>query len=345
MAEDPYRVLAVAPDAPHAEIKRAFRKLARQYHPDRNPGDAAAEERFKAIQSAWEKVETTEKRQAFDEEQRMEQAFGSFSSAQNVDFGGGMDINDMLRAFMGGNTRAGDPFQGMGGAAIFESGGQVRHTPGHGAPSRGARRGAGATPSQTTVPAKGSHIESPLDIDMEMAGKGGEVKFTLSRLKRCSQCNGKSHGTTTRCASCNGLGVYRRASKFTVKIPSNATHGQQLRLPKMGNDHPTGPAGDLIITLRIDAEEGRRWEDDRLVQEVAIPYSTLMLGGSVRIHTPAGSIVEVKVPAASRMGDRRRLVKQGYGGGDLDIEFTLAEGDDLTKEQQAALDELRRSGL
>ena len=113
----------------------------------------------------------------------------------------------------------------------------------------------------------------------------------------------------------------------------------------MGNEHTSVPSGDLIITLRVDAEEGRRWEDDKLVQEVPIPYSTLMLGGSVRIHTPAGSIVEVKVPPVSRIGDRRRLPNQGFGGGDLDIEFTLAEGDDLTDEQQAALDELRRSGL
>ncbi len=336
MAEDPYRVLGVSPDAPHAEIKRAFRKLARQYHPDRNPGDAAAEERFKAIQNAWEKVETTEKRQAFDEEQRMEQAFGGFTSGQNVDFGGGVDINDMLRAFMGGSPRGGDPFQGMGGATVFDSSGGAHRSTGRARPAAQQPRPA---------PAKGSDIESPLDIDMEMAAKGGEVQFTLSRLKRCSQCDGKSHGTTARCASCNGLGVNRRSSKFTVKVPKNAKHGQQLRLPKMGNDHPSAPSGDLIITLRVDAEEGRRWEDDKLVQEVLIPYSTLMLGGSVRIHTPAGSIVEVKVPPASRIGDRRRLPNQGFGGGDLDIEFTLAEGDDLTDEQQAALDELRRSGL
>ncbi len=336
MAEDPYRVLGVSPDAPHAEIKRAFRKLARQYHPDRNPDDAAAEERFKAIQNAWEKVETTEKRQAFDEEKRMEQAFGGFTSEQNVDFGGGIDINDMLRAFMGGSPRGGDPFQGMGGATVFDSSGGVH---------RSAGRARPAPQQSRPPPAKGGNIESPLDIDMEMAAKGGEVQFTLSRLKRCSQCEGKSHGTTSRCASCNGLGVNRRSSKFTVKVPSNAKHGQQLRLPKMGNDHPSGPSGDLIITLRVDAEEGRRWEDDKLVQEVPIPYSTLMLGGSVRIHTPAGSIVEVKVTPASRIGDRRRLPNQGFGGGDLDIEFTLAEGDDLTDEQQAALDELRRSGL
>ena len=94
---DPYRTLGVSKDAPHAEIKRAFRKLARQYHPDRNPDDSAAEERFKAVQSAWEKLETPEKRRQFDEEQQMKQAFGGMGGIPGGMGGmGGMGLDDNL---------------------------------------------------------------------------------------------------------------------------------------------------------------------------------------------------------------------------------------------------------
>jgi DnaJ-class molecular chaperone len=113
----------------------------------------------------------------------------------------------------------------------------------------------------------------------------------------------------------------------------------------MGNEHPTGEPGDLTVTLRIDAEEGRRWEGEHLIQEVAVPYSTLMLGGEIRVLTPVGKTVSVKVAAETRIGDRKRLPKMGYAGTDLDIEFTLDEPESLTPAQKAALAALRDTGM
>ena len=113
----------------------------------------------------------------------------------------------------------------------------------------------------------------------------------------------------------------------------------------MGNEHPSGEPGDLTVTLRIDAEEGRRWEGEHLIQEVALSYSTLMLGGDVRVSTPAGKTVSVKVSAATRIGDRKRLPKMGYAGADLDIEFILDELESLSSLQKAALESLRDAGL
>ena len=130
-----------------------------------------------------------------------------------------------------------------------------------------------------------------------------------------------------------------------MKVPPNAQHGQQLRLRKMGHEHPEGDSGDLLITLRLDAKEGRRWEDGRLVQEVPVPITTLLLGGKVRISTPAGKRVQIEVQEGTRIGDRRRLQGNGHSGGPLDIEFTLAETDELTSEQKEALERLRDSGL
>jgi curved DNA-binding protein len=113
----------------------------------------------------------------------------------------------------------------------------------------------------------------------------------------------------------------------------------------MGHEHPEGDPGDLRITLRLDAQEGRRWEEGRLVQEVPIPVTTLLLGGNVRISTPAGKRVQIDVPEGTRIGDRRRLQGHGHSGGPLDIEFILAEPNTLSKSQRKALERLKDSGL
>ena len=303
---DPYRTLGVSKDAPHAEIKRAFRKLARQYHPDRNPDDSAAEERFKAVQSAWEQLETPEKRRQFDEEQQMKQVFGGMGGMPGGM--GGTGIDDLIQQFMSGAARRQpSPFAGHPRAA----------------------------PQGT----KGADISAPLDIEIERALEGGKVQFTHNRLVRCSECSARG------CAHCTNLGVRRKKTRLTLNVPKGAKHGQQLKLPKMGNEHPTGEPGDLTVTLRIDAEEGRRWEGEHLVQEVAVSYSTLMLGGEVRVSTPVGKTVSVKVAPATRIGDRKRLPKMGFAGADLDIEFTLDEPESLTPSQREALEALRDAGM
>jgi len=317
MAEDPYRVIGVSKDATDAEIKRAYRKLARQYHPDRNPGDAAAEERFKAIQSAYEAVGSAEARNEYDQRSRMEEIFQGSNSQSNF---GGVDLGDIFSQFMGGRGSAAPGFDFR-----FEQNANLRQ------------------PAQQRT--KGADIETGLDISLNQAVSGTEVKFSHRRMKRCSKCKGSSFGTSRRCITCNGTGVQTRGSTLTVKVPPGTEHGHLLRLKGMGHEHPEGDAGDLLITLRLDAEEGRRWEEGRLIQEVKLPYSTLLLGGKVRIMTPMGKRVEIEVPEGSKIGDRRRLQGHGHSGGPLDIEFTLAEPEDLSEAQRRALEELRDSRL
>ena len=316
MAEDPYQALGVSKDATDAEIKRAYRKLARQYHPDRNPGDAAAEERFKAIQSAHETIGSADARREHDQRRRMEDMFGS-GGFQGNPFGGGfggVDLGDIFSQFMGG--------RGSGGGFSQQQ-----------------------PPREDGPKPRGADIEAGLDISLEQALRGTEVKFSHRRLKRCDKCAGSSFGRSKRCTPCNGTGVQTKGSTLTVKVPAKAQHGQQLRLRKMGHEHPEGDTGDLLIKLRLDAKEGRRWEDGRLVQEVPVEITTLLLGGKVRISTPAGKRVQIEVQEGTRIGDRRRLQGHGHSGGPLDIEFTLAEADELTSEQKEALETLRDSGL
>lgn len=331
MGEDPYRVLGVSKDATDAEIKRTYRKLARQHHPDRNPGDAAAEERFKAIQAAYDQIGTAAARKEYDQQIRMEEMFarggGGFSGFggsggfRGGGFGGGQgfDFSDILNQFMGGMGGAEQQFQRQ---------------------SRQQARQSQPPPVQ-----KGPDIEAGIDISLEQALSGTKIEFGHRRLRICERCEGNSFNSRKPCPKCSGKGVETRSSTITVSVPSGAQHGQQLRLKKMGHEHPQGEAGDLLITIRLDAEEGRRWEGGKLIQEVPIPYSKLILGGAVRIRTPAGKRVQIEVAERTRIGDRRRLAGHGHNGGPLDIEFVLAEPDKISKQQKKALDNLKESGL
>ena len=294
---DPYRVLGIDTSSSDAEIKRAYRRLARQHHPDRNPGDSASEDRFKSIQAAFDEIGTPEKRQQYDEQQRFRRmGFGS----------SGMGMEDILRQMMGN--------------AQFSSSPQ---------------------PSQ----AKGIDIELGIDIDTEIAEKGGKIPFVLSRLRRCKKCEGRSSSSGLSCPDCGGRGVQRRESTVTVNIPKGVEQGHKLRLRKMGNEHPTGFPGDLTLIVRIDPGEDRRWESNRLIQTVSVPYTTLLLGGEVNLTTPTGRKIRLSIDAGSLPGDRRRIPKEGIGGAPFDIELSLEEPGPLSDEMNETLHRLRDMGL
>ena len=294
MAEkDPYSVLGVSKGASDGEIKRAFRKKARQFHPDRNPDDSLAEAKFKEVQAAYETIGDASKRQEFDQKKRMENMFGGGGRSP---FGGGMGggFEDMIGQMFGGQQQ--NPFQQR-------------------------RRQPQAQP-------KGTDVHVSVDIDFSTAETGGEIQFQAQRLK---------------------VGANNVASKvnqnFRIRLKPGEQHGTVKRLKQQGNEHPQGSSGDLHVTIRIDAGEGRRWENGILIQEIAIPFSTMMLGGKVKIELPNGKSGLLKVAENSQPGDRRRMNGAGYNGGDLDLEFVLNELEELTNEQKAAIEALRELGL
>ena len=304
MAEaDPYRVLGVSKNAADAEIKRAFRKKARQFHPDRNPDNASAEAKFKQVQAAYDKIGTAQGRIEYDQQQQMSNLFGGGAGGM-----GGAGFEDMLGQMFGGGGRRGAQFAGMGGNPF-------------GSQSRGRQQQQSQRP-------KGRDINVSIDITTKEAADGGTFSFTFKRLKP------------------NQMGTMEAKSvTLQTQLKAGVTHGTIKRMKGQGNDHPQGDSGDVILTVRIDAGEGRFWDGDVLVQEVNTPYSTLALGGKVKVTLPSGKEGLLKVPPNTQVGDRRRMSKAGLSGGDLDLEFVLIENEKLSKEQIKALEALRESGL
>ena len=310
MSEDPYIVLGVSRDATDAEIKRAYRRLARQHHPDRNPNDAAAEERFKSIQSAYDNIGSTEARHRFDEAQRMEDFFKNGRKPRSTGFAG-FEMPDILSQMFNTSRSTSETSRNSSGRAVE----------------------------------RGSDIRSGLDLKYSAADIGCSIEFDHQRLKICPKCKGSSFGTTRTCGGCDGKGVRSRRSTITVKIPPNSKHGQKIRMKGLGHDHPRGKSGDLILTIRIDAEEGRRWEGGRLIQTVKVPYSTLILGGKCDIRTPIGNSIRIDVMPGTQIGDRRRIPGMSFDKADLDIEFSLEDKLNLTESQREILERLRNEGL
>ena len=297
-------MLGVSKDASDAEIKRAFRKKARQFHPDRNPGDAGAEAKFKQVQAAHEKIGSTEARREYDQQQQMANMFGGARGGNPFGgMGGGFEdvLGQMFSGGMGG-SRGGSPFGGMGGRP--------------------------RQPSQRPSRPKGSDIKVSIDISVAEAEKGGTFSFTFKRLKP------------------NSIGTMEpKTVTMKTKLEPGVKHGTVKRMKGQGHDHPEGDSGDVLLTIRIDAGEGYYWDGDSLIQEVQTAYSTLMLGGKVKVKLPSGKEGLLAVPANTQVGDRRRMTGAGIQGGDLDLEFVLMETEELTDEQRDALEKLSKTGL
>lgn len=172
---------------------------------------------------------------------------------------------------------------------------------------------------QARPQAKAAPINVGLDISLEQAAEGGQFEFSFKRFKK------------------QGTNMETKRTTMKLRLDAGATHGTTKTIKGQGHDHPEGERGDVVVTVRIDAGEAFRWEGNALVQEVPVPYSVLMLGGKVSVRLLSGKVGRLAVDPLTQVGDRRRMAKAGYNGGDLTLEFTLAEHEALTDAQRAAL--------
>ncbi|PIE59793.1 MAG: integrase [Desulfobulbus propionicus] len=316
MAAEYYEILGVAKTATADEIKKAYRKLALKYHPDKNPGNAEAEKKFKEISEAYAVLSDAEKRKQYD-------TFGSAGFHQRYsqeDIFRGFDINDILNQF---------GFGSMGGGGFrttFRTGSQG------GSPfdsffSQGAAGGPGcAGGRRRPQPAKGVDLTFELRISLEDVLNGAEKNVRLRH---------------------NGS-----AKNVTVKIPKGIETGKRLRLSGKGSPSASGgPSGDLFLKIQVEDHPVFKRSGDDLTMEKRIPFSQACLGTSLEVTTLEGKKFNVKVPAGVQQEAKLRIKGYGLpmgpagGRGDLYVKIAIQIPKTLTPEQEVAINSLAEVSL
>ncbi|MEU2505083.1 molecular chaperone DnaJ [Streptomyces sp. NPDC007863] len=366
--KDYYKVLGVPKDATEAEIKKAYRKLARENHPDANKGDAKAEERFKEISEANDVLGDPKKRKEYDEARAL---FGNGGFRAGGPGGAGSFNFDL-----------GDLFGGaQGGAGGFGGGGGIGDVFG-GLFNRGG--GAGAR----TQPRRGQDIESEVTLSFTEAIEGATVPLRMSSQQPCTACSGTGdkNGTPRVCPTCVGTGQVSRGSgggfsltdpcvdckgrgliaenpcevckgsgrakssrTMQVRIPAGVFDGQKIRLRGKGAPGERGgPSGDLFVVVHVDAHPVFGRKDDNLTVTVPVSFVEAALGGEIKVPTLGGPAVTLKLPAGTPNGRTMRArgkgaVRKDGTRGDLLVTVEVAVPAELDDKAREALETYREA--
>ncbi|MFI8324738.1 molecular chaperone DnaJ [Streptomyces sp. NPDC085529] len=364
--KDYYKVLGVPKDATDAEIKKAYRKLARENHPDANKGDTKAEERFKEISEANDVLGDPKKRKEYDEARAL---FGNGGFRAGGPGAGGSFNFDL-----------GDLFGGaQGGAGGFGGGGGLGDVFG-GLFNRGG--GAGTR----TQPRRGQDIESEVTLSFTEAIEGATVPLRMSSQQPCTACSGTGdkNGTPRVCPTCVGTGQVSRGSgggfsltdpcvdckgrgliaenpcevckgsgrakssrTMQVRIPAGVSDGQKIRLRGKGAPGERGgPHGDLFVVVHVDAHPVFGRKDDNLTVTVPVSYVEAALGGEIKVPTLGGPAVTLKLPAGTPNGRTMRArgkgaVRKDGTRGDLLVTVEVAVPKELDDKAREALEQYR----
>jgi molecular chaperone DnaJ len=348
---DYYEILSVERTATDGEIKSAYRKLALKYHPDRNPGDTQAEERFKECAEAYAILADSEKRAAYDRfgHAGVSSAAGAggfdpsvFTGFEDI-LGGLGDIFGFGDIF-GGGRRRGGPQRGRDLRydleISFEESAQGSETtiqiPRE--ENCDACKGSGAAPG--TQPAVCNLCRGQGQVRTQQGF------FTVART--CPQCRGTGKTITKPCTSCRGAGRVSAERKIKVRIPPGIATGQQLRLQGEGEaGYAGGPAGSLYVVVHVQEHEYFRRDGMNLFCEVPVNYPTVALGGEIEVPTLDG-VETVKVPEGTQTGTTLRLRGKGMpdvngrGRGDLFATVQVRTPKKLTKEQRQTIEQLAK---
>ncbi len=338
--KDYYETLGVAKSAEAEEVRKAYRKLARKYHPDLNPGDKAAEERFKNVQEAYDILSDDEKRKTYDQYGFYSPnippngAGGASGGSAGPGFGG-FDFAEYMRqqqqAGAGAQTDEGDTPGGGSFRDIF-----------------GSFFGGGRARQGTPQPERGSDLEYGLNVDFWQAIRGTQVKLNISRQETCPTCHGSGaagsnvavcpecdgSGTVTQmagamkfnltcprcggtgrlknaCPTCRGEGRVSHPDTVEVRIPQGVAAGSRLRVAGKGNAGVAGgPAGDLYITIRVEEHPFFKRSGDNIDVQVPLSVSEAGLGAKIEVPTIDGRAL-LKIPQGTQNGQKFRLRDKG----------------------------------
>jgi molecular chaperone DnaJ len=362
MADDFYKTLGVAKSANEDELKKAYRKLAMQYHPDRNPGNAEAERKFKEINEAYDVLKDAQKRAAYDRFGHAAFTQGGGNAAGGGaahDFSGSFSdiFEDLFSEFTGGRRNGGARGGQGGGAAGGARGADLRYN--LDISLEDAFKGKQQTIKVTTSAAcstcsgsgaqAGTKPETCGTCDGRGTVRAQQGFFTIER--GCPTCAGSGKIIKTPCKACAGSGTERKEKSLNVTIPPGVEEGTRIRLAGEGEaGYRGGPAGDLYIFLSVRLHKIFRREGANIHCHVPIPMTTSALGGSIEVPTIDGGRVKVSIPAGTQSGHQFRLRGKGMSilrsnaTGDMYIEVHVETPVHLSKKQKELLAEFDKAG-
>jgi molecular chaperone DnaJ len=313
--KDYYATLGVAQSATAKEITKAYRKLARQYHPDTNPNNAAAEEKFKEVSSAYDVLGDEEKRKEYDEVRRSGSSGGGFRMDPN--FSGGEGFGDIFSQTLDFS----DAVQGLTTELHITSEAQCT-----GCNGSGARQGT--TPKRCpTCQGRGS-VEDNQGV------------FAFS--SPCPQCSGRTVIIEYPCAGCRGTGREMRPRDVNVRIPAGVADGQRIRLKGRGTPGMNGgPAGDLFVLCHVAAHKIFGRDGSHLTVRLPITFAEAALGADIEVPTLSGEAVTLRLKAGTQSGSRHRVKGKGIASakttGDLIVSVDVVVPTELTDDQKDAV--------
>jgi DnaJ-class molecular chaperone len=333
--KDYYSILGIPKNAPDKDVKAAYRKMARKYHPDVNPGNKGAEARFKEVNEAFEVLSDVDKRKKFDQygsdfenaeayararQQAQQQAQQQYGSAGR---GGRGTPNTTYEASDMGDLNE-----------VFES---LLKGFGSGGTRAGGRR----------APRRGQDIEHQVDVTLEEAYNGTRRVMELQAEQVCATCQGQGRTKSGVCQQCRGAGRVIKPRRLEVKIPAGVKEGSRVRIAGEGEQGVGGTPGDLFIVIKVAPHALFKREGDDLLVDVPVSLVAAVLGGEVQVPTLKGNKLALRIPAETQNGKVFKLARQGMprlgdtDRGDMLARMAVVLPTNLSDKERAVFEQFR----